>query len=45
MAELVYSFSQAVSALGHASASELEGKVDGLDKILEEMNRDHGVCQ
>jgi hypothetical protein len=45
MAELVYSFSQAVSALGHASANELEGKIDGLDKILEEINRDSGVCQ
>jgi hypothetical protein len=45
MAELVYSFSQAVSALGHASANEIEGKVEGLKKILEEINRNSGVCQ
>jgi hypothetical protein len=46
LAMITYSFSQAVSALGHASKDDLESKVDGLEKILDELGADRsGLCQ
>ncbi len=36
-AQLVYSFSVAVSALGHASVGDIQTHIEQLDRILEEM--------
>lgn len=46
LALITYSFANAVAALGHASKDELDEKVDGLEKILDELGADRsGLCQ